>query len=145
PAERRAQSSLGGSMPVSARLGVHGTTAAQPRGNRRITMANHASEGRRRRRPPIAQLCVLAISLIGCGAPPGNNNDADGGAGGSGGSGGGGSGGGSGGPTVALKRPSRSSTIALTDDGFLVIMVNPDDNSISIFKADDNSRVARLP
>src|SRR5207248_1829222 len=40
--------------------------------------------------------------------------------------------------------PSRSSTIALTDDGFLVVMVNPDDDSISIFKTDDNSRVAKL-
>src|SRR6267142_2165247 len=57
---------------------------------------------------------------------------------------GGGTGGGNNGATVALKRPSRSSTIALTDDGFLVVMVNPDDDSISIFKTDDNSRVAKL-
>jgi hypothetical protein len=46
--------------------------------------------------------------------------------------------------TVVLKRPSRSSTIALTDDGSLVVMTNPDDGSISIFKTADNNRVATV-
>jgi hypothetical protein len=41
-------------------------------------------------------------------------------------------------------KPSRSSTIALSDDGSLVAMVNPDDNSLSVFKTEDNSRIAKV-
>jgi YVTN family beta-propeller protein len=98
-----------------------------------------------RRLARIASACVLA-TMVGCGngrpnpLDPGGGGDVDAGVPG----GGGGGATGSGGATVALKRPSRSSTIAITDDGFLVVMVNPEDDSISIFKTDDNSRVAKL-
>lgn len=48
-------------------------------------------------------------------------------------------------PTGAiLARPSRSSTIAITDDDALVIMTNPGDGSISVFDTATNERVARL-
>ena len=89
------------------------------------------------------QICLLAASGCGNGkndpVDPGTGSGVDAGAdpGGTGG----GTGGGNNGATVALKRPSRSSTIALTDDGFLVVMVNPDDDSISVFKTDDNSKL----
>ncbi|MBI4604687.1 MAG: beta-propeller fold lactonase family protein [Planctomycetes bacterium] len=43
-----------------------------------------------------------------------------------------------------LKRASRSSTIALSDDGSLVVTVNPEDDSVSIFSTADNSRLARV-
>jgi YVTN family beta-propeller protein len=76
--------------------------------------------------------CALCVAAGGCdNPPPGGDADMttsdDGGAGG-----------------PVLKRPSRSSTIALSDDGALVVMVNPDDDSISVFKASDNSRLAKV-
>lgn len=43
-----------------------------------------------------------------------------------------------------LARPSRSSTIAITDDDARVVMVNPGDGSISVFDTATNERVARL-
>ena len=43
-----------------------------------------------------------------------------------------------------LQRPSRSSTIALADDGAHVAMVNPDDGSLSVFETSDNSRTAKV-
>src|SRR6188768_1044515 len=43
-----------------------------------------------------------------------------------------------------LQRASRSSTIALTGDRALVAMVNPDDDSLSIFQTADDERVARV-
>jgi DNA-binding beta-propeller fold protein YncE len=43
-----------------------------------------------------------------------------------------------------LQKPSRSSTIALSDDGSLVAMVNPDDGSMSVFSTADNARLSRL-
>src|SRR5436190_18129422 len=45
------------------------------------------------------------------------------------------------GPPVIAKRSSKSSTIAITDDDTLVVMVNPDDGSISIFQTSDNTRI----
>lgn len=53
--------------------------------------------------------------------------------------------GGDGGMTNVLvgKRPSRSSTIAISDDGATVAMSNPDDGSVSFFKTADN-RSARF-
>jgi YVTN family beta-propeller protein len=94
----------------------------------------------------LAPLLIAAAGLTACNYKADPANGVDGGV--PGGPGGGGGGGGDTpgqpGATVALKHPSRSSTIALTDDGFLVVMVNPDDNSISIFKTSDNSRVAKL-
>jgi YVTN family beta-propeller protein len=43
-----------------------------------------------------------------------------------------------------LQRPSRSSTIALSDDGARVVMVNPDDDSVSVFTTADNLRTAKV-
>jgi YVTN family beta-propeller protein len=62
-----------------------------------------------------------------------------------GGGGDGGSGGeGGGGATVALRKPSKSSTIAISDDDAIVAMVNPGDGSISIFRTADNTRTAKV-
>src|SRR6476659_839178 len=48
-------------------------------------------------------------------------------------------------PTGLLaQRASRSSTIALSDDNKLVAMVNPDDDSISVFKTADHLKVASV-
>ena len=47
-------------------------------------------------------------------------------------------------PVKVLSRASRSSTIALSDDGSLVAMVNPDDGSLSVFTTADNARVAKV-
>ena len=38
-----------------------------------------------------------------------------------------------------LKGPSKSSTIALSDDGALVVMVNPETDTVTVFKTSDNS------
>jgi YVTN family beta-propeller protein len=43
---------------------------------------------------------------------------------------------------VAL-RESRSSTIALTEDGSRVAMVNPEDGSLSVFSTTDNTRLSK--
>src|SRR4051794_27767411 len=102
-------------------------------------MTNDCARRRGWRRMPLAQV-LMVVALGGCGS--GVNPPLDPGAGGGSDAGapdpGGGAGSGGGGATIALERPSRSSTIAITDDGFLVVMVNPDDDSISIFKTDDN-------
>jgi DNA-binding beta-propeller fold protein YncE len=45
---------------------------------------------------------------------------------------------------AVLRRASRSSSIALTGDRALVAMVNPDDDSLSIFQTSDDERVARV-
>jgi DNA-binding beta-propeller fold protein YncE len=42
-------------------------------------------------------------------------------------------------------RPSRSSTIALSEDKTHVAMVNPDDGTLSVFQTSDNSRTAKVP
>jgi YVTN family beta-propeller protein len=44
-----------------------------------------------------------------------------------------------------LQRASRSSTIALSDDRAFVVMVNPEDDSLSVFRTSDEERVARVP
>jgi YVTN family beta-propeller protein len=44
-----------------------------------------------------------------------------------------------------LQRASHSSTIALSDDGAHVAMVNPEDGSLSIFETSDNARTAKVP
>src|SRR5262245_62542750 len=41
-------------------------------------------------------------------------------------------------------RPSRSSTIAISEDDARVAMVNPDDGSLSVFQTSDNTRTAKL-
>jgi YVTN family beta-propeller protein len=47
--------------------------------------------------------------------------------------------------TVAvLARASKSSTIAMADDGTHVAMVNPDDGTLSVFETSDNSRTAKV-
>lgn len=47
-------------------------------------------------------------------------------------------------PTVTATKLSRSSTIALTEDGSRVAMVNPEDGSLSVFQTADNARVAKV-
>ena len=47
-------------------------------------------------------------------------------------------------PGPVLSRPSKSSTIALSDDGAHVAMVNPEDGSLSIFQTSDNTRTAKV-
>lgn len=47
-------------------------------------------------------------------------------------------------PGPVLSRPSKSSTIALSDDGAHVAMVNPEDGSLSIFQTSDNTRTAKI-
>lgn len=47
-------------------------------------------------------------------------------------------------PTDPLARPSRSSTVAVTDDDARVLMTNPGDGSISIFTTENNERLARV-
>ena len=41
-------------------------------------------------------------------------------------------------------RPSRSSTIAISEDNSHIAMVNPDDGSLSVFATADNSRTAKV-
>lgn len=48
------------------------------------------------------------------------------------------------GDVPVLQKPSRSSTIALSDDGALVAMVNPEDGSLSVFSTADNTRLSRV-
>ncbi len=45
---------------------------------------------------------------------------------------------------AVLQKPSRSSTITLSDDGALVAMVNPEDGSLSVFSTADNTRLSRV-
>ncbi len=47
-------------------------------------------------------------------------------------------------PGPVLQRASRSSTIALSDDGAHVAMVNPEDGSLSVFETSDNARTAKV-
>ncbi|MBK7539743.1 MAG: YncE family protein [Myxococcales bacterium] len=47
-------------------------------------------------------------------------------------------------PPVVATRPSRSSSIALSEDGGTVAMVNPSDDSLSLFSTADNSRRAKV-
>ena len=47
-------------------------------------------------------------------------------------------------PGAVLKQASRSATIAVTDDGARVAMVNPDDGSLAVFQTSDNARTAKL-
>lgn len=75
-------------------------------------------------------LAVSSLTAVACG--------------GGGGDGGDGGGGGGGGDVVIASRPSRSSSIALSDDGRTVAMVNPSDGSISIFATADNTRRAKV-
>ncbi len=43
-----------------------------------------------------------------------------------------------------LQKASRSSTIAQSDDGAIVAMVNPDDGTLSVFQASDNARLSKI-
>ncbi len=47
-------------------------------------------------------------------------------------------------PIPRLKRASKSSAIAVADDNSVVLMVNPDDHSLSVFDADSYALVARV-
>ncbi len=47
-------------------------------------------------------------------------------------------------PPQVLLHPSRSATIAVTDDGAHVVMVNPDGGSLSVFQTSDNTLVATV-
>ena len=74
---------------------------------------------------------------------PGAGGGGEGAAGGGGGAGGAGGDGG-GGPTVSLLRPSKSGTIAISDDDSIVAMVNQADDSVSFFTTEDNNRIAKI-
>lgn len=45
---------------------------------------------------------------------------------------------------VFATRPSRSSTIALSEDGARIAMVNPEDGTLSVFQTGDHARIAKL-
>jgi DNA-binding beta-propeller fold protein YncE len=45
---------------------------------------------------------------------------------------------------VVGKRPSKSGTIAISDDDALVAMVNPEDGSLSVFKTADDTRLSKV-
>lgn len=48
-------------------------------------------------------------------------------------------------PEVVIRQtPSRSSTIALADDGTHVAMVNPEDGTLSVFQTSDHARTAKI-
>jgi DNA-binding beta-propeller fold protein YncE/cytochrome c553 len=47
-------------------------------------------------------------------------------------------------PGVVATKVSRSSTIALSEDGARVAMVNPEDHSLSVFQTSDHARTAKL-
>jgi YVTN family beta-propeller protein len=47
-------------------------------------------------------------------------------------------------PGSVLKRSSKSSTVAITGDDIHVLMVNPEDDSLSIFDATTETRIARI-
>ncbi|MBK7857396.1 MAG: hypothetical protein IPJ65_01985 [Archangiaceae bacterium] len=63
-------------------------------------------------------------------------------AGGTGGATAGGTGGGTGGAADVLLRPDRSSTIAITTDDAILVAVNPDNDTVSIFNAATKARTA---
>src|SRR5579862_5593735 len=42
-----------------------------------------------------------------------------------------------------LQRASRSSTIAIADDGAHVAMVNPEDGTLSVFETSDHARISK--
>lgn len=46
--------------------------------------------------------------------------------------------------TVFSQKVSRSSTIALSEDGSRVAMVNPEDSSLSVFQTSDHARLSKL-
>jgi DNA-binding beta-propeller fold protein YncE len=48
------------------------------------------------------------------------------------------------GATTLLLRPSKSSTVSVSDDDALVTMSNPEDNSISTFRTSDNARLSKV-
>ena len=106
----------------------------------------------------VSALCSVALIAIGCGddggdaggpgAGPGNGGaGAVGGEGGAGAAGGAGGAGGQGGgqpPAVCSTRSSKSGTIAISSDDALVAMVNPADDSVSIFTTADETRIAKV-
>ena len=47
-------------------------------------------------------------------------------------------------PGVVATKLSRSSTITLSDDNARVAMVNPEDNSLSVFQTSDNARLSKI-
>ncbi|MEQ9319649.1 MAG: YncE family protein, partial [Polyangiaceae bacterium] len=58
--------------------------------------------------------------------------------------GGGGGGGGAGGAGPILARPSKSGTVAISDDDAYVVMVNPGDDSVTIFDTTDDFPVGKV-
>lgn len=76
-------------------------------------------------------LLGVVVGLSGCPSDSMSNNDMSAGAGDM--------------PTGTVlvgKRHSRSSTVAISDDGATVAMSNPDDDSVSFFKTADNTKLA---
>ncbi len=91
---------------------------------------------------------ALALALLACPAGTsytdgGEGGGAGGGAGGDAGGGGGGAGGG-GGNAAVLPRPSRSTAINLTRDDSILLAVNPDNDSLSVFNAASRTKVASV-
>jgi hypothetical protein len=75
----------------------------------------------------------------------GGNGGTGGDTGGGGNMGGnGGQGGGGAPPVFVLNRPSKSGTIDINNDDSLVAMINPGDDSVSIFTTADNERLAKV-
>lgn len=67
---------------------------------------------------------VVAGGLAGCGADSGGDDPPD--------------------PARFALHESRSSTIALAEDGSRVAMVNPEDGSLSVFQTSDHARTAKI-
>lgn len=93
-----------------------------------------------------------ALGFAGCGSDDSEGGGAPGGYGGTGGGTGGAAGGGAGGAAgsggtagtqATLKRSSRSSTVAVSDDDKRVAMVNPEDGSLSFFNTELETLVSR--
>src|SRR5687767_2045143 len=94
--------------------------------------------------------CLAAVA--GCGDDGGIDGGADGGADAGNDAGGGDDAGNDagvdaegmdGGMAAILPRESRSTTIDVSPDDTLVAMVNPEDDSVSVFQTSDNSRISR--
>jgi len=92
-----------------------------------------------------AMLTAASTGMVACGDDDGDTTgEGGGGADAGGGSGGdGGEGGAVVGPTAFLERSSKSGTISISTDDQLVAMVNPADDSLSVFTTADNARLSK--
>jgi YVTN family beta-propeller protein len=90
--------------------------------------------------------CVAACGDDGGDTTGSGGSGANGGNGGNGGDVGGGDvgGGGAGGGGAVLSRPSKSGSVAINEDDSLVVMVNPGDDSVTIFDTTDDFPVGKV-